>query len=188
MATKKEIKSFLKEQNLTETEMTVLYENLASTNKLVRVMIEKGKRWQDWNLYIFRDIKSQKQSDVESLRLITESEQSAAIDKKEKKIADDYYYEHFLEIMFKKIEDKENLTEQELLELVDYEFDREEGDSGRWTQNISSYIKNDINGKLYCINWECGLTEYQENEFYQQPYEVVKKERVITETYYEMVK
>lgn len=30
-----------------------------------------------------------------------------------------------------------------------------------------------------------GLTEYQENEFYDQPYRVVKKTRVITETYYE---
>lgn len=30
-------------------------------------------------------------------------------------------------------------------------------------------------GALFNIDWERGLTERQENEFYEQPYEVVKE-------------
>ena len=65
-----------------------------------------------------------------------------------------------------------------------YEWiDEIEYDFGRWTQSIETIFK--VNDDLWAILWQRGVTECQENEFYNQPYRVIKKTRVITETYYE---
>ena len=40
-------------------------------------------------------------------------------------------------------------------------------------------------GKDYwCIPWQAGLTEFQDNEYLYQPYRVERRERVVTESYY----
>lgn len=65
------------------------------------------------------------------------------------------------------------------------EIDQMEGDSGRWTQSMDTIIR--VGDDLWCIPWESGLTEYQESEFYWQPYRVERKERIITEVYYEKI-
>ena len=50
----------------------------------------------------------------------------------------------------------------------------------RWTETTTTIFK--LDDKLWGIDWECALTELQENEFYTDPYEVEVKEKVITET------
>ena len=96
----------------------------------------------------------------------------------ERRIADEkkYYEEHFEEIMVQKIENDEKLTESEIEECIwDYpRIELIEGDSGRWTQYMESIIE--LCGRTFCFPWEKGLTEYQENGFYYQPYEVEKHE------------
>lgn len=47
----------------------------------------------------------------------------------------------------------------------------EEGSEGRWTRGMSTVFE--VKGRFFIIDWERGLTECQENEFYEQPYEVV---------------
>ena len=70
--------------------------------------------------------------------------------------------------------------------LGDYEFvDEVEGDRGRWTQRVQTIIR--VEQDLWCVLWEAGLTEEQEDMFYEQPYKVQRKERVVTEVYYEPV-
>lgn len=59
-------------------------------------------------------------------------------------------------------------------------IDEEEWCSGRWTQSMSTIFE--IEGQLYCIDWKRGLTEYQENEYWNQPYKVRREERVVTTT------
>lgn len=84
-----------------------------------------------------------------------------------------------------------NLDEYELkclaygdCDLGEYEWvDEIEYESDRWTQSMETIFK--VGDDLWAIPWERGLTECQENEFYNQPYRVIKKTRVITETYYE---
>lgn len=56
----------------------------------------------------------------------------------------------------------------------------EEGDSGRWTKSMSTIFE--LNGQLYCIDWEQGLTEYQEDEYWEQPYKVRREEKEVTTT------
>lgn len=76
------------------------------------------------------------------------------------------------------------LSEGELKTLVydGVEVDEIEGDSGRWHRSVQTII--DIDGELWEIDWDRGLTEYQENEFYNQPHRVVKREKQIIITEY----
>lgn len=57
-----------------------------------------------------------------------------------------------------------------------------EGEHNRWTQDMDTIIK--VGKDYWCIPWEAGLTENQDNEYYYQPYRVERRERVVTESYY----
>ena len=83
-----------------------------------------------------------------------------------------------------KIINGKKLTESELKwcawgEVGKY-IDEKEGDSGRWTKDMSTIFE--IDGQLYCINWEQGLTECQDNEYWEQPYKAKREEKVVTTT------
>lgn len=74
-----------------------------------------------------------------------------------------------------KILNGEELSERELKDLTfDYEIDCQEGDDGRWTTSVKTIVE--LCDRYFAIDWERGLTEEQENEFYNQPYEVKKVE------------
>lgn len=61
----------------------------------------------------------------------------------------------------------------------------EDNGSGRWSTHMSTIIELP-SGRLYSIDWESGLTEYQENEYpwnssgrwHHEPIEVEKFEEV----------
>lgn len=64
------------------------------------------------------------------------------------------------------------LSEEKLQELT-FEFNTvEETDGGdrRWSRTVTSVVK--LKERYFEITWEHGLTEMQENEFYNQPLEV----------------
>ena len=83
-----------------------------------------------------------------------------------------------------KIYNGETLSESELedaifnLDVIDVEY----GDNREWDRHVSTIIK--IKDKLFCINWSQGLTEYQDNHFYEQPFEVEEKTETIVRKYY----
>lgn len=56
----------------------------------------------------------------------------------------------------------------------------EDSDLNRWTRNVSDILK--YKDKYYRIDWQEGLTEYQEDYYGEQPYEVKKIEKQITVT------
>lgn len=63
-------------------------------------------------------------------------------------------------------------------------WDREEvyeekGENRRWSQSVTTVVKGN-DGYQYAIHWEHGLTENQENEFYEQPQRVELREREVT--------
>jgi hypothetical protein len=86
--------------------------------------------------------------------------------------------------LLEKIDSGEKLSERELKTLVFEcnEEERIEGDDRRWQRSIKSIIK--FENRYFAISWEQGLTENQEDDFYNQPYEVTKKtyEKTITVT------
>lgn len=85
-----------------------------------------------------------------------------------------------LDCLIEKVKNGVNLTEKELKMLVqDFDFDVvHKGENGRWTQTVHRLI--DHKDELYIIEYEQGLTEYQENEYYKQPYRVKMVEKTIT--------
>lgn len=79
------------------------------------------------------------------------------------------------------IEDPEYIwTEDDNRFLVyDYEIDNIEYDENRWTRSMGSIIK--LGDHYYIIYWERGLTECQENEFYDdRPVPAHKVTKTIT--------
>lgn len=51
---------------------------------------------------------------------------------------------------------------------------------GRWTEYMTTVFELCDNGKFYALDWDRGLTEYQENNFYAQFAKPVEKKEVIT--------
>lgn len=69
-----------------------------------------------------------------------------------------------------KLDSGEGLDEDELEELAEEYADedkREYGENGRWTRPVYDIIQ--LGNRYYSLAWEKGLTEYQENSFFNQP-------------------
>ena len=81
--------------------------------------------------------------------------------------------------MLNKILNKESLSESELQRLLDFELteERDYGENRRWTRTVYSVIS--LFNTTFMLEWEQGLTESQENEFYTQPYEVEPFEKEV---------
>lgn len=80
--------------------------------------------------------------------------------------------------MLEKIKAGEKLSEYEIRELVyGYSEHDDEGENRRWSQSVSSYIE--LEGEGFAIEWERGLTEMQEDEFYNQPEPAKLEKRVV---------
>lgn len=82
--------------------------------------------------------------------------------------------------IIRKIKEHEDLTESEISDLLwDYEqVWEEEGEDHRWQREMSTVVK--VGEYFIRIDWMSGLTEMQEDEFYEQPYFV--KEHKYTKT------
>lgn len=56
---------------------------------------------------------------------------------------------------------------------------RQYGDSGRWNRSVCDIIQ--FGDEYYALNWYQGLTEMQEDEFFEQPQRVYPKKRITME-------
>lgn len=190
MATKKEIKEALKEIGYTEADMQRFWDECIDVNWKVEVLSKAGRNWKSLTVHQIKRLPTLKDRTIESQRKKQEEEEVKRME--EQKVADEkkYYEEHFEEIIVQKIDNGEKLTESEIKECIwDYpRVELIEGDSGRWTQYMKSIIE--LCGRTFCFPWEKGLTEYQENGFYYQPYEVKKHEyeKTITVTEWRKIK
>lgn len=81
----------------------------------------------------------------------------------------------------------EKFTEEELSDLR-WEFvevDKQYGENHRWNRPVTTIFR--VKDRLFALDWWEGLTEIQENEFYDQPYEVKEVKKIIEITEYERV-
>lgn len=170
----KEQKQWMKQAGYTEVQLDAFWEGLLETNPLVKNLNSHGMTWRDMNLSCVQQLPTQKERDLKALAEKESREKAEKEAELKKQTDEEYYWEHFDEIMLQKIDNKEALTEKELRELVfGNEVETENGDNRRWSRTNTTIIE--LKGRFFSIDWEQGLTEYQENEFNNQPIEVEKK-------------
>ena len=174
MATRKEIKAWLKEVNLGMAQVDYLWKELGENgNTLVDTLKRSGQTWTDLNMHCIRQIPTQKEKDTQAFKKRAEEVAIKQAEEEQNRKDKEYYNEHFLELMVDKIDNKIELTEDEVRNLVFREaYEVTAGENRRWSRTISSLFEYE--DRLFMIYWEQGLTESQENTFYDQPYEVEK--------------
>ena len=59
------------------------------------------------------------------------------------------------------------------------------GENHRWNRPATTIFK--VEDRLFALDWWQGLTEMQENEFYDQPYEVKEVKKMVEITKYERI-
>lgn len=179
MATKKEVNAWLKEEGLTLEQVDAMFKELAEVNHVARNMIQNGLSWTRWNMSVIKQIPGYKEKGLEKINMEEEKKKLELYEKQKKEAEENYYWNHFLEIMVDKIDKKEKLTEEELRTLMrEYEIDSvDDGEDGRWQRYITSVFEYE--GRLFAFNWAQGLTESQDDSFDEQPFEVIKTEKTI---------
>lgn len=85
--------------------------------------------------------------------------------------------------VFEKLDCDEDFTKKELKEIcynfIPYETIYEDNNR-RWSRTVTNIYSDIISSRYFALTYDQGLTEDQEDEFYEQPREVQK--RVITRT------
>lgn len=92
---------------------------------------------------------------------------------------------NFVDDILHEIDNYNSLSVSELRTLVyGYSILNEDGDYGRWTMSVHTIVH--LKDRYFAIDWERGLTENQDDEFWYQPVEVVPHtyEKTITVTEY----
>lgn len=179
----KEQKQWLKDNGYTAEQMDNFWRENVGTNPVITNLDKYGMTWRDMNLCILKQLPTQKERDIKAMEEKKRQEEERVAEELRKQQEQEYYSTHFEEIMVKKIDECEELTEAELSELVwEFDVDSEYGDNRRWSRAVTTIVE--LCGRFFSIDWEEGLTEYQENEFYNQPVEVIKNtyEKTITVT------
>lgn len=186
LVSKEQRKEILKDLGVTKDDMKRFWKECIEVNHKVRALDNSGRTWKDLPESQMRKLPTLKE---ETLRKLAEAEATKENDalteeikwaKAEEPVAeahnDDGYsnYEHEL---IRKIDSGELLTERELSSLVyEFEVETEEGSDHRWTREMTTIAE--ICGRTFEIYWMKGLTEMQENEFWDQPTEVKKVQTV----------
>ena len=82
----------------------------------------------------------------------------------------------------KRYDEKDQFTENEIESILwDFlQFDEINGNDHRWYRPVMTIIK--VNDRFFAIDWNRGLTEYQEHEYPNQPYEVESRKKIIEVT------
>lgn len=75
--------------------------------------------------------------------------------------------------------DTQTFDTEDFWEFIDaFKYETEYGEKRRWSRWVITYCK--FRDKFYACEWDQGLTECQEDNWYgDQPYEVVPKEKTV---------
>lgn len=87
----------------------------------------------------------------------------------------------------RKIKDKEQFSEDEMAQMTWRltELDRQYEDNRRWSRYCTLILL--AHGRYIALDYDEGLTEYQENEYYEQPYFVKPMKKMIEVNFYERI-
>lgn len=170
----KEQKDWMKKTGYTEAHMDAFWADNIDTNPIIKNLNNHGLSWRDLNLTCIENLPTQKERDLKMAEERNAKEMAEKEAEEKKKMEQEYYRNHFDEIMLVKIENNEKLTEREISELVwGYGIETMSGENRRWTRTNTTVFE--LLGRYFSVDWEEGLTECQESEFCNQPIEVKKK-------------
>lgn len=171
-STKAERTALLKKLGYTEDDMQKFWDECISVNSTIRMLSNAGRNWTDLCIWQIEKLPTLKETTLQQLAEKEEAQRKEEQRKLEAEEAKKYYQEHFDEIMVQKIDKGIELTEDELRTLVFEcnEVAHFEGKNRRWSRTVSSIIE--LCGRFFKVIWEQGLTENQDDIFYEQPYEV----------------
>lgn len=189
MATKEERNKFLKKHKLDKQEVKNWFSILCkkTTNESFIDFVKKQDfKWKDIPIDILNDMPYMNFDSVDEMdclaerileyhydNLFNEDSNESAKENTDVEISDVDSEE---DKMLKKLLSGKTLSESEIKSLV-FEYDeisKEYGENRRWSRSIDTVIE--IQNHYFLIEWEEGLTENQENEFFNQPVEVMKHE------------
>ena len=91
-----------------------------------------------------------------------------------------------MNIVVSKILNKEELTSEEVGQIINYGYDdievveEIEGEDRRWSRTNKVIIA--IDNQYFSLTYEHGLTEYQDDGYYSQIAVEVEKKEVVTKT------
>lgn len=181
-STKAERKALLKTLGYTEEDMQKFWDECKKVNSKIKLLADSGLNWTDLCVHQIEQLPTLKEKTLKQLAEKAEREAAEAEAKLSAAEAEEYYWDHFEEIMLAKIDKGEALTEDELRELVfEYEHkdisDASEDSVLRWTRIKKTIVK--LDNRYFRIIWQKALTEMQENVFDHQPVEVEEYEKVI---------
>lgn len=177
MAYNKDIKPWLKENGYTWEDMNKIWEECCEVNWKCKAIANCGKSWSDMEMFQIEQLPTLKEKTLAQIKEKEEAEQRKAEEENRKKEEAKYYEEHFEEIIVSKIDNRECLSDEELRRLTEYSIQRDYGENGRWNRAVYDVIE--LCERYFNLTWYEGLTEYQDNEFNEQPYEVFKKSKVV---------
>lgn len=173
MASEEEIATFLKNNNLTEAQVDLMWSELIPLNNKVAILNKQLGTWKNCSINIIQKIPNQKERDLERIQKEKEAEEKAKKEAEKKLQEQKYYEENFENIMLNKIDNKGKLSEEEIERLAygNYVIDSVDIDIRRRTVRKNSIVQ--LGGRAFRIFWDRGLTEYQDDIFEPQiPIEV----------------
>lgn len=141
--------------------------------------------------YLSEKVEESDEFETPELEIVTEEDSyDVYVFEKEEIISDFkrklYYIKKYEpeDVIAMKLKNGDELTENEIRNMLDFKNIYEDhGEDRRWSKSILTVVE--VDGTCYAIEWEKGLTEMQENMFYNQPYKVKlekEKKEIVVET------
>lgn len=171
-STKAERTALLKKLGYTEADMQKFWDECIPVNSKIRMLSNAGMNWTDLCIRQIEQLPTLKEITIKQIAEIEQAQKQEEENKRKQAEYKEYYAEHFDEIMVQKIDSHEDLTEDELRALVweHHNVARIEGENRRWSRTVRSVVE--LCGRYFEVIWEQGLTENQDDQFLEQPYEV----------------
>lgn len=172
-------KKWCRENGYTESYMQSEWDKAVAEggSRLVDWLAGRGGNWYNLAIHQMAQIPGLADRLKESKEKKAKVEEVKKASEEKAKEYKKYYQEHMDEILVNKIDAGESLTEKEirnfLLECGEDVCDIN-GSCGRWTMSMRTIKK--VCKRYWEINWQKGLTEYQEDVIDEQPFEVKKHE------------
>lgn len=188
MAYKRDIIPWLKENGYTWQDIDRIWNECCEVNILCNKLAMLGKDWSELSMYAIKQLPTLKEETLKAQAKAKEEERKNQEEEQKRKDYEKYYATHFESILVEKIDKGEDLTESELVDMLQCSIERSYGDVDRWTRAV--YDICELEGRFFCLKWEKGLNENQSNNFFNQPYEVYpnKVVKVVESTSYSRYK